>query len=137
MRWEKAVCRSIISSARRSSPPPAASTKSPSTACTPPPNPLLTENSQQPSAPPMHFLAASASQRFVSLLFVNDPSANDRGRRRPFECPPIERGITRLARRFFHMVSPGLIHRKNCPSPCLPPTYLSPNPQPTPRPPHH
>src|SRR5260370_7430031 len=127
MRWEKAVCRSIISSARRSSPPPAASTKSPSTACTPPPNPLLTENSQQPSAPPMHFLAASASQRFVSLLFVNDPSANDRGRRRPFECPPIERRIARLAPPFFHIVLPPTPHPKNPHSPRLPPRHPSPH----------
>src|SRR2546427_2102416 len=36
----------------------------------------------------------------------------DRGGGSPFKSPPIEWRIARLARRFFHMVGPCMIHRK-------------------------
>src|SRR5260370_723649 len=109
----RAASPSIIPTASTSSLPPAASTKSPNTACTPPPNPPLTENWPRSCALRSAHLCALCVSAFSFLLFVYDATANDGGDSSPFESTTIEGGIARLARRFFHVVSPGMFGREN------------------------
>src|SRR5258708_959519 len=110
----KAASHSTTSTASALSLLPAVSTKFPSTACTPPPNPPPTEKWPHLSSIRSSTLHALCLSAFRFLLFVNDPSAHDRGGGGPLKRPPIEWRGSRLSPRFFFTVAPRLNYSKKC-----------------------